>query len=563
MLRHLTAALLLVGTSSQAIEWNGCRLSGGTNAIFTSGSTLRVDIPAPTEVPWNVQILNPTNALPLEKGEWLLLKVDVRSRADTAGIVKAYLFGYAPDWETIGSTTAEVGHDWKTIYASGKAPGQYRKDKYGFTLHLGSKKQSLEFREIKLTRVGRDVDPSTLPFTAVEYPGRSPDAAWRKTAAERIERHRKADLEVKVVGAGGKPIANAEVQVAMTRHAYGFGTFLEYQAITGKGADNDLLRQRTLEMFNRCTTPIYYADWGWANPGNRKRYLECAAWAQEHNLPTRGHCIIYPGYRFMPKAALALTNNPPALRQHLLEQIKETTLATKQFQFTEYDVCNELRHLTELPGLLGKEAVVEWYAEARKHAPQSRMAVNENTILTSAGNTEKEQENYLGWIRYLSEHGQRPDVIGMQGHFGEALTHPARVVEILDRFGKLGIPIHVTEFDINTRDEVAQGAYTRDFLTAVFSHPATEAITVWGFWEGRMWRPNGAMLRKDWSLKPNGKAWMDLVYSEWWTDETLRTDRAGKCRIRGFLGDYTATVNGHTKTFPLKEGGGRITVVVE
>ena len=162
--------------------------------------------------------------------------------------------------------------------------------------------------------------------------------------------------------------------------------------------------------------------------------------------------------------------------------------------------------------------MAEWFKVAREHAPNSRMAINENTILTRGGVTQAEQDNYAEWIQYLIDQGQGPDVIGMQGHFGEAVTGPETVLRILDRFAKFGKAIQITEFDLITRDEQGQARYTRDFLTAVFSHPATDAFTMWGFWEGKMWQPPGAMIRKDWTLKPNGQAWMDLVLKEWWTD---------------------------------------------
>jgi hypothetical protein len=136
-----------------------------------------------------------------------------------------------------------------------------------------------------------------------------------------------------------------------------------------------------------------------------------------------------------------------------------------------------------------------------------------------------------------------PDVIGMQGHFSDtAVTPPARVVAILDRFAKFGLPIHITEFDLPARDDQGQGRYVRDFLTACFSHPATEAVTVWGFWAGKMWRPGGALIAEDWTLRPSGRMWLELTRGLWWTDEKLVADRKGQCGVRGFLGRYRISV---------------------
>jgi hypothetical protein len=138
------------------------------------------------------------------------------------------------------------------------------------------------------------------------------------------------------------------------------------------------------------------------------------------------------------------------------------------------------------------------------------------------------------------------------------------VVRILDRFAKFGKPIQITEFDVITPDEQGQARYTRDFLTAVFSHPATDAFTMWGFWEGKMWQPPGAMIRKDWTLKPNGQAYMDLVLKEWWTDVSITTGVDGSCATRGFLGDYKVgvTANGKEKSASTKLTKSGLTITI-
>jgi hypothetical protein len=112
-----------------------------------------------------------------------------------------------------------------------------------------------------------------------------------------------------------------------------------------------------------------------------------------------------------------------------------------------------------------------------------------------------------------------------------------------------------------------QTAYTRDFLTAAFSHPAVDSIIMWGFWEGRHWLPDAALLTRDWKLKPNGQAWLDLVKKDWWTNADGTADAKGEYKTRGFYGDYEVTVTGpggKTKTVPFKlaKGAANAPVVV-
>ena len=141
------------------------------------------------------------------------------------------------------------------------------------------------------------------------------------------------------------------------------------------------------------------------------------------------------------------------------------------------------------------------------------------------------------------------------------------LIKRLDRFAAFGKELEITEFDISTSDEATQADYTRDFMTATFSHPLVKAFVMWGFWEGAHWRPSGAMLRRDWSVKPNGEAYKDLVFKRWWTNANGKTSGQGTFTTRGFLGDYEIEVKagGKTKTVraTLSKGGARIECVLD
>jgi hypothetical protein len=122
------------------------------------------------------------------------------------------------------------------------------------------------------------------------------------------------------------------------------------------------------------------------------------------------------------------------------------------------------------------------------------------------------------------------------------MTSIPRCLQILDLFAGQGVTLEITEFDVDVEEEEIQAEYTRDFLTACFSHPAVKSFVIWGFWEGSHWLPRGAMYRRDWSLKPNGQAYRDLVFGQWWTDVNGDTDTNGVYSTRGFKGTYRLTV---------------------
>ena len=90
-------------------------------------------------------------------------------------------------------------------------------------------------------------------------------------------------------------------------------------------------------------------------------------------------------------------------------------------------------------------------------------------------------------------------------------------------------------------------------MTVIFSHPAMEAITMWGFWENTHWRPDAALYRSDWSEKPALTAYQDLVFDAWWTEELGVSDDLGELMLRGFKGEYdiTVTYNGQEYILPV------------
>ncbi len=534
------------------------------------GDAIRVNVLGPGKQSWDAQLFSPKNTLPVRKGDTLFLILNVRcpSSGDPSGTgtyVARLQTSVAP-WTAPISISDNAMPQWQRIYAGGVAERDFAAGEFALTVHLSYHAQKLEFGGVMALNLGRGVDLAKLPFTPKTYGGREQDAPWRKAAAERIERYRKGDLVISVVDAGGKAVAGADVHVQMKRHAFGFGSYIE-STILDKTPDAQKYREWTLKLFNRATAPIYWADWGWAGEKGRSQFQGIAQWLKDNGVTTRGHVMIYPGWRFMPAAIRKLEKDPPALRQRLLDHIAEIVQATARYGFDEYDVTNELRQLRDLTDILGYDAVAEWFRTARKYNATARLALNENTIVENGGKTAAEQEHFEKMLQMLVDAKAAPDAIGIQGHFGDSLTPPDRVVQILDRFAKFAKPIHITEFDIETRDEAAQADYMRDFMTAVFSHPSVEAFTQWGFWEGRHWKPLCAMVRKDWTLKPNGLAYMDLVFKQWWTDVQGKTAADGTYAVRGFLGDYqiTVTSGGRTTTTSVKLTAPRtrLTVKVE
>ncbi|WP_049989228.1 hypothetical protein [Natrinema salifodinae] len=54
-------------------------------------------------------------------------------------------------------------------------------------------------------------------------------------------------------------------------------------------------------------------------------------------------------------------------------------------------------------------------------------------------------------------------------------------------------------------------------------------------------RDRSTYYNSDWTLRPHGEQYRELVFEEWWTDERGETDEDGIYTIRGFNGSYRIT----------------------
>jgi len=246
----------------------------------------------------------------------------------------------------------------------------------------------------------------------------------------------------------------------------------------------------------------------------------------------------------------------------VLDHIADIVTATAPI-LDEWDVINEPYNNHDLMDVYGCGIMVDWFRAARRHHPTAILYINDFGILSARGRDTAHQRHYEETIRFLVEQGAPVGGIGMQGHFDATPTDIPRVLQILDRFAA-AFPaqvIKVTEFDVDTDDEALQADYTRDFMTAIFSHPRTVGFQMWGFWEGAHWRPHAAMYTRDWQEKPNAKAYRDLVLKAWWTDISGVTGPDGTFSGRGFFGDYEIEVDGAVSAFTLRPGQGAVKVV--
>lgn len=513
-----------------------------TNGLFRESVQVAVTAIPPNA--WDFQFQFATS-VPIEKNDVLLLRFyartcSTRNERGTSRVRAIFEERKAPHTKSLNQDF-EITREWQEYYVPFIAEAHYPAGAASTGFHLGLDIQTVEFADFQVLSFGKKVAVNQLPRMRITYPGIEPDAPWRKEALQRIETLRKKELVVHVVDAQGKSVSNATVIVRQTRQAFGWGSAVTAANILRKDSQGDRYREIITNCFSRV---VFENDLKWSNWENTSRQqavLDAANWLKLNKIEVRGHCLVWPSWRNTPKDLKALATSPAALRTRIQNHITNEVHALRGL-VVDWDVVNEPYDNNDLLRLLGNDELVTWFKLAKRHDPNVNLYLNDYAILSACGLDTNHQAHFEMTLRNLIDKGAPIHGLGMQSHFGSTPTPPERILEILDRFAKLGLKISITEHDIDTLDEHFQAQFTRDFLIAVYSHPAVVAVLTWGFWEESHWRPNAAYYRSDWSLRPAGEVWLEWVTRKWKTQEKGRTRADGTFTVHGFEGDYEITV---------------------
>ncbi len=381
-----------------------------------------------------------------------------------------------------------------------------------------------------------------VPLSVAEYRQLLANRHYTMTreAEDRIEKFRKGNLVVKVVGPDGAPVSNALVSVAQSRHEFLFGTALASDMFKPEAtnAQDIAYREQVKKYFNHAVTENAL-KWPDMEPKKDEVHYELvdamAGWCRTNGISLRGHCLFWSCH--LPQWAVELSDID--LRFAIMRRARNVAGHYRGL-IDEFDVNNEMLHCTALSQRLGDSIFRQMCAEASGANPGAVLYVNDYGILE--GN---DLNRYDEQIRDLLDSGAPVGGIGLQAHF-EGAPDMARIQKALDRLSRFNLPIKITEFDCWAKDEVVQAQALEDVYRIAFASPSVHGILMWGFWEKAHWKPEAALLRADFSKKPSAEAYERLVFSNWWTRAEGRTASNGTYACRAFFGELDVRVTTDT-----------------
>jgi len=162
-------------------------------------------------------------------------------------------------------------------------------------------------------------------------------------------------------------------------------------------------------------------------------------------------------------------------------------------------------------GTTGWDWVVNAFKLARKYLPNAKLLINDYGILNSNSNTDA----YINVINILKD-SSLIDGIGCQAH-GFENTSAATIKANLDKLAATGLPIYISEFDLNFADDNQQKAKYQELFPVMWQHPAVKGVTIWGYIEGLTWRPSTFLVNQDGTARP----------ALWWLADYIQNNPLG------------------------------------
>ncbi len=505
---------------------------------------------------WNIKNQRKINA-----GDKVLIVFSIRSIGSTG---KVSIFAEnAATFDKEMFLTVDISEEWTHYFVPFQSTRTYNANAMVFGFHLAGQAQTIEIGGYTAMNFANEVTLDDLPnqINSDKYDGFEADAPWRAVAAENIEKFRKANLSLQVTNTAGETIEGANIEVKMLQHDFAFGAAVNANKIAGNNAQNNIYESKITNLDgkghgfnwvvfeNDLKWPAWEDNWFVDNDG----IARAVQWLRSKNIKIRGHTLVWPGSNNMPNDIAANQNNIDYINNRIDNHLESIlNYPGIKGEIEEWDVLNEITTNRSLENYFkgetgyetGREYLAEIFKKTKALDPNTGLWLNDFvTISTNSKPGNGNYDNLKKFTRELLDAGVELEGLGFQGHIGGFPNGIPSVLETLDDFhNEFGLKAKITEYDMPTFVDAETAAqYLGDFLTAIYGHESMNGFLFWSFWDGATWIQGGTksnFFQTNWTANPSLDVFNDLVFNQWWTNETISTNSNGSSNIRVFKGMY-------------------------
>lgn len=405
--------------------------------------------------------------------------------------------------------------------------------------------------------------------------------------ARGIEENRKGQFALVFKDETGKNLENVKVKARLCNHEFNFGCNLFYLDHHPTEELRVLYKEKFKKLFNYGVVPLYWDtlepvegkprfDYASEKIFRRPPVDEAVNFCRENDMRMKGHCLVYNS--FQPDW---ISNDNREIKIQIDKRLRAISERYGTV-FHDVDVMNEMYRIYKncYKGMGCRNLQItderdheKWAFDiCKKYFPHSRLFWNEG-MFEIFGET-----NYSGFRSYYYmaiesalRSGVAVEGIGMQFHANvdreyewegkpwhpiRHVCNPLRLIDALECYGMLGLPIHISEvsipsFGYDPYDEELQAELTKRLFKLWFSSKSVNSIIWWNLSDkaaiGDENKYHSGLLREDCTEKPAYKALDELINKEWQT--SIETISGNRFNFSGFYGDYQVEAKCGDKKF--------------
>ena len=216
------------------------------------------------------------------------------------------------------------------------------------------------------------------------------------------------------------------------------------------------------------------------------------SFAKQHNIPFKQHNFVWGSQQPSWIGGLSQADQKAAVE----DWIKQ--FCTRYPDTQMIDVLNEPPPHTTPPylaalggaGASGYDWVITIFTWARQYCPTSILIVNDYNIIEQSG----DNNNMIKLVTSAMKGGAPIDAIGAQAHGLSNATASTTQMYIDKLTSSTGLPVLISEFDLNIADDTQQKNQMQSLFTMFWNDTNVKGVTYWGYIQGETWETNTWLL---------------------------------------------------------------------
>ena len=400
------------------------------------------------------------------------------------------------------------------------------------------------------------------------------DSEVEARIAEGTESNRKGFGEIELADASGKPVKKASIKLSLKKHEYHFGCNLFMLEQFPDKEHNAAYAETFKDIFNLGVVPFYWSD---LEPQDGKpRFAKdspfiyrrpppdlCLEYCERNGIEPKGHPLLWQG--FWPEW---LKGSKLDFAHRIARRFEEISERYSR-RIKIWDVCNEAQTWNPVRVPMPENHVHMAFKLAEQLFHGATLTYNDdNQWWRYHGDY---SPVYL-LMKSLLDNKLGVNALGLQYHMfdwllnqSDLFMNPRQLFNVLDLYGKLGVPVNFSEISIISRRDLGDGdefqaIVAEKLYRLAFSHPCTNGLVWWNMVDGTAaYAPMGSeegenslragLVNYDLTPKKAFTTLKRLIKEEWTTKASLAYEDGTANKFRGFYGEYEATVKTDAGTF--------------